>query len=114
MHTIEIPMATVSLNALQRMHFRARGRLQDQYCTIIRLTTSSLHRVKTKQFRQVWIERHGPRLLDYDNLVGGAKPLVDALQRCGLVWDDSPRYCRVTYSQRVVGKGRTKTLVSVI
>lgn len=34
-----------------------------------------------------------------DNLVGGCKPLVDALVRCGLAWDDAPRWLDVAYRQ---------------
>ncbi|MCI0659022.1 MAG: hypothetical protein L0170_18365 [Acidobacteria bacterium] len=37
--------------------------------------------------------------LDYDNLVGGCKPVVDALKNVGFLKDDSPRWARVEYYQ---------------
>jgi Holliday junction resolvase RusA-like endonuclease len=37
--------------------------------------------------------------LDHDNLVGGCKPLVDALVKVGLIADDRPGLVTVTYEQ---------------
>jgi predicted ATPase with chaperone activity len=111
---IEIPMPTPSLNVLQRMHRQAIKRMRDQYTTIFRARSTAVTRVKPGQFRKVWIERRGKRLLDHDNLVGGCKPLVDALERAGLIWRDSPRFVRVEYSQIKASAKRACTLVVVI
>lgn len=111
---IEIPMPTPSLNVLQRMHRQAIKRMRDQYTTIFRARATSLTRARPGQFRKVWIERRGKRLLDYDNLVGGCKPLVDALERSGLIWRDSARYVEIKYSQSQASAKRACTLVVVI
>ena len=47
-------------------------------------------------------------LLDYDNLVGGAKLLVDALVDQKLLFDDSPKYADITYFQKVDKDPRTE------
>jgi hypothetical protein len=39
------------------------------------------------------------RELDYANLVGGAKPLVDALIDAGIIKDDGPKYFLCDYHQ---------------
>ena len=110
---IEIPMPTPSLNRLQRMHFHARTRLRNQYEQVIRLQMNQLNAAKSHQFRRVTIQRYGARLLDHDNFVGGCKPLLDALTRAGLLWDDSPGYLRVTYAQ-VSGAGKNYRTVLTI
>ena len=111
---IEIPMPTPSLNVLQRMHHQAIKRLRDQYTTIFRARATSVTRAKPGQFRKVWIERRGKRELDYDNLVGGCKPLVDALERSGLIWRDSARFVEIKYSQAQASAKKACTLVVVI
>lgn len=111
---VEIPMPTPSLNKLRKMHFHAVKRLRDQYTVLLRAATNAFNRAGPHQFRQVTIERHGARLLDYDNLVGGCKPLIDALCRSGLLWDDSPRHCQVTYTQTKTSAALTKTVVRIV
>ena len=37
------------------------------------------------------IVRHGPKLLDIDNGVGGCKPVIDALRYEGWIPNDDPR-----------------------
>lgn len=39
------------------------------------------------------------RYLDYDNLVGGCKGLVDALKRMGAIIDDSPKHVEMSFAQ---------------
>lgn len=111
--TIEIPMPTVSLNVYKRMHYQAQRRLRDRYTTLLRAHTTSATRCRPHHFRNVTICRHGARLLDVDNLVGGCKPLIDALRRSGLIWDDSPKYLKVVYEQVQVSAKRSKTVITV-
>lgn len=111
---IQIPLPTPSLNIMRRMHPQAYKRLRNQYTTIFRVHANSVTRAKPAQFRKVWIERRGKRLLDHDNLVGGCKPLVDALETAGLIWRDSPRYVEIKYSQTTASAKRACTLVVVI
>ena len=56
----------------------------------------------TGRKRRVWITRlFGKRGRSYDigNLVGGAKPLIDALVTTGWLVDDSPKWLECHYSQ---------------
>lgn len=43
--------------------------------------------------------RAAPRLLDHGNLVGGCKPILDALVKAKLLVDDDPRHVRDHYRQ---------------
>jgi hypothetical protein len=44
------------------------------------------------------------REFDWANLVGGAKPIPDALKRLGVIFDDSPAHFKCSYDQ-VLGDG---------
>lgn len=45
--------------------------------------------------------RVGPRQLDYGNMVGGFKPLLDVLVRVHLLRDDSPEWLSDVYTQQI-------------
>lgn len=114
MLAIEIPMPSPSLNRLQRMHWAQRSNLRDQYETLLRLASSPRHRCFRRELRKVRIERHAVRFLDHDNFVGGCKPLVDALTRARLIWDDSPDCVEVSYVQIKKAKGElSRTLITI-
>lgn len=54
-------------------------------------------------FRRLLVTRiykRRKRAFDEGNLVGGFKPLIDALTGRGLVVDDSPRFVKIWYEQR--------------
>jgi hypothetical protein len=53
------------------------------------------------------------RLLDKDNLTGGAKSLADALVRTGLLPDDSPEHIDLTVEQIKVSGNESRTLVEI-
>lgn len=54
------------------------------------------------------------RLVDYANLVGGAKPIPDALKRLGWIKDDSPRWFLCDYYQAVVPKDQERTEIEFV
>ena len=54
------------------------------------------------------------RLVDFANLVGGAKPIPDALVRLGWLKDDSPRWFHCDYSQLQVPRGEERTELTFI
>ena len=114
MFVIEFSEPTLSLNKLQRLHWAARKRVRDSYEQWFRWHARPEHRAKRSQFRHVTIERHGSKQLDHDNFVGGCKPLVDALIRARLIWDDSPDFLTVDYIQCKAKRSKTKTVVKVI
>lgn len=53
-------------------------------------------------FRNIYILSIRKRLIDEGNLVGGAKPLPDALKKFGWIVDDSPKWCKIKYEQRKI------------
>jgi hypothetical protein len=54
------------------------------------------------------------RLVDYANLVGGAKPIPDSLIRLGYLKDDSPRWFYCEYFQSTVAKSEERTELEFI
>ncbi len=48
-------------------------------------------------FTRFWGRAKRP--YDYGNLVGGFKPLLDMLVKCGLLVDDRPTFCEEYYRQ---------------
>ena len=110
---IEFPMPTPSLNQLQRMHWHAKKSLRDRYTRLFRTYATIATRARPRQFRHVSIVRHGVRVLDFDNLVGGCKPLLDALERAELIYSDAPQYLRVEYSQHKSTAKRVRTVVTI-
>jgi hypothetical protein len=61
----------------------------------------------------VRIKRFGTRLLDDDNLRGGAKPLIDCLKEAGLIHDDSPKWIDLDVTQEQVPAGYERTEVEI-
>jgi hypothetical protein len=53
------------------------------------------------------------RLLDFGNLVGGAKPIPDALVHLGYLRDDSPRWFACECLQFQVPKAERGTLIEI-
>lgn len=61
--------------------------------------------------RKVTIVSYRKRLLDYGNLVGGAKPILDALKKLGWIVDDSPAWVIEEYKQFAVGQEFTEIFI---
>jgi hypothetical protein len=54
------------------------------------------------------------RLVDYANLVGGAKPIPDALVRLGYLKDDGPRWFFCDYFQIQVPREDERTVIEFV
>lgn len=67
--------------------------------------------VKTK--KKVKIVSHRSRLLDKDNLYGGAKATIDALKNHGLIKDDSPKWITLKITQEKVKRVDERTEIIV-
>lgn len=95
-----IPSVTPSLNTWQRMNRYKRPGVRRMFaweCRVFR----PLSWVPAPPFVRVWIVRHGQRLLDFDNLVGGCKVLCDSLKDAGFIADDSPAHIDLHVSQEL-------------
>lgn len=60
------------------------------------------------------IRSYRTRLVDYANLVGGAKPIPDCLIRLGYLVDDSPKWFRCSYEQFQVAKAEERTEIDFL
>lgn len=102
---------TPSLNQLTRMHWHRRVRMQAQMVCEIQGELGALSVERRQGKVNATITRYSPGELDYDNLVGGCKPLVDTLVAVGLVWDDSPEWLVVDYRQTKCKRSEARTEV---
>lgn len=95
-----LPLITPSLNQYLRWHWSRRAKFRDTCCICIRM---QMHMYASdwvlKTPRRVVITRYGTRKLDYDNFVGGCKPLLDALHYERIVNDDTSEWVDVIYVQ---------------
>lgn len=98
---LTIPKASPSLNTVTGKHWirywRAK-RLWERLIWIAKVQ-AQIYADPLLEHATVTITRYGKRLLDDDNLVGGAKPLVDSLKALRLIVDDSPRHIALTVFQ---------------
>jgi hypothetical protein len=109
--TLDIPMATPSLNETRYKHWTAYARQKKLWRRQIwaaRVATAQRFAV-TPQRAKVTIERHG-KLLDVDNFLGGLKPIIDALKGESLIQDDSPKHLQLVTTQF---EGAPRTVITV-
>ena len=99
--TIVLNYRSKSRNQLDKMHWAEKRLLKKQYALLIR------HKMKKKSITK-WgsvprldliIVCHRKRKLDFDNLVGGLKQLIDALHCEGFIFDDADDYVKMHISQ---------------
>ncbi|KAA9357264.1 hypothetical protein [Larkinella humicola] len=83
---ITIPQALPSLNAIRKMHKGDYKKLRDMLQQYARMTTRYRHpgRITIEYYR------YSPGVLDFDNLAGSGKILLDACRFAGLIIDDRP------------------------
>lgn len=112
MFELMYPLPTPSLNVWLRLHHRERTRIKKQMA-MVAICAARLHGPHAATRAHVTITRHGYGTLDQDNLIGGCKPLIDALTTAGFIVDDSPRWLQADYHQVKVPRGRGRTDVRV-
>ena len=61
----------------------------------------------------LYVCRYAKKALDYDNLVGGCKPLIDAIKELGMIVDDNEKWVKVTYTQTPADNEREFTKVKI-
>lgn len=109
-----VPTPTPSLNVTGNMNWHVAKRLKQKWAAMLAVAGAKLAPKATGR-RRVIVERHSPRALDYDNLVGGAKKVViDNIRDFGLVIDDKPAHADLVYRHVPTSPGeRPWTLVIV-
>jgi hypothetical protein len=117
----EIPIRTPLLNVWQRMHWAKRSRLAKDIAWAVK---AALPRkmMPARPLKQcvIHVERESTREPDFDGMVGGLKPLLDALQPAskrhplglGIIADDSPRCLLHLTVRHLAGKG-SRTIVRI-
>ena len=90
---------------VQRGKYR---RMRDDYTLLLKARKNSLGIPDATRRRRVFIVREypkGKRRYDRGNLVGGCKPLLDAMTEAGLLVDDKEKWLEDHYEQRPAYKG---------
>jgi len=84
------PEATPSNNQVMRWHLWNRKKENDRVHWIMRQIIGPISKRETLELCELHITRHGARQLDYDNLAGGFKFLIDSLVNNRVILDDRP------------------------
>ena len=86
-----------------------------QHDPLIPLVKPPQTQTKGKGRTTLVIERVSTKLQDFDNFVGGTKPLTDQLRYSGLIPDDDPESITAHYKQqKCKHKKDEKTIVQII
>ncbi len=122
---IEIPRVPPSLNDLRGRKYRNYHdykRLRELWATelAVKFTATERHRLFEQSITRVadgkrigvHILARRKRLLDSDNLVGGVKPVLDAMKEF-LIFDDSPKYIDLVVEQAKCGSARQCTVITL-
>tara|TARA_Y100000401_G_C8308839_1_gene218509 strand:- start:311 stop:676 length:366 start_codon:yes stop_codon:yes gene_type:complete len=90
-----------SRNVIDKLHWAAKRRLRDEYILLIKseMVNQNIPKADKNKFYTLEIVSWRKRLLDYDNLVGGTKQLIDAMVHAGFIYDDSPKYIDLRVKQ---------------
>lgn len=110
-----------SRNAAARQAFAAMGRRyraeRDTWVLLIRNAMQMAKVPPARMRRMVRITRlfaGREREWDYGNLVGGAKPAIDAMVIAGLLVDDSPKWSDQAYHQERGAESGVRLVVTDI
>lgn len=104
--TLTLPFSSPSQNDLQRWHWAKRRKYRVDMGLLIRMQVRARRYPRAQTPMVLEMLRVGPRCLDYGNLVGGFKPILDALVSEGMLVDDAPRWLQDRYQQLVQKRGR--------
>jgi hypothetical protein len=111
-HLVTIKRRVPSQNQVQYGHWSRYAKERDMWFILLRQQLPPQQSVTVPT--RIAIRSFRTRLLDYANLVGGAKPIPDCLIRLGYLKDDSPDWFRCTYEQFRVGKDEERTEIEFL
>ncbi len=92
--TLVLEAETPSNNTYSRDHWAKRSADKERWGFLIVKAvgnSENMARYKAKGPRALTITRFGKRQCDLDNIAGGAKGVIDALRKHGLLLDDDPK-----------------------
>ncbi len=105
---INLPIKIKSRNVLDREHWAVKRRNKQEYALLIRnqMRLNKIPKAKNQKYT-ISILSLRKRKLDFDNLVGGCKHLIDALIEEDFIFDDSPKYLDIKFEQVVSSEYET-------
>jgi hypothetical protein len=111
---ITIPKASPSLNEINGHHWIRYRAHKRQWLDLIWIAKidAGVYGMPMFERANVRIVRHGAKLLDTDNLVGGVKPIVDSLRALGIIADDTPEHITLTVEQCIAAES-VRTVIHV-
>jgi hypothetical protein len=104
---IVIKRRVPSQNRSQYRHWSVYTQERDAWFVLLRSQLPP--RQPTTAHVRLILRSYRTRLVDYANLVGGAKPIPDALIRLGWLHDDGPDWFTCTYEQHRVSAAEERT-----
>ena len=106
---LELPMKILSRNVLDRQHWAVKRKDKQIWAVFIRnqMRLNKVRFTEDKEKHSIEIISLRSRKLDYDNLVGGCKYLIDAMIQEKLIYDDAPDYLDIKISQEINKKHKT-------
>lgn len=138
-YTLEMPEATPSNNSLRGAHFHAYKSLRRRWKGLVCAAAGVARPARMKAagspvagsasereplpLAHIEVERHCAGSLDWDNALGGLKPLLDCLvspsarnpDGLGFIVDDSPRclLAAPSMTQHPAKRGQSRTVVRI-
>ena len=109
---IVIKRRVPSQNQSQYKHWRNYTRERDAWFVLLRSQLTP--RPAIEEPVRLAIRSFRNRLVDFANLVGGAKPIPDCLIRLGYLKDDAPKWFRCTYEQFQVPRLEERTEIEFL
>jgi len=107
-----LPLKVESLNKVgPYRHWRIYYDYKKKWIDAIGFTLQHIEEPEQVR-RKIRITSHRKRLLDSDNLIGGCKPIVDAIKKRGYIVDDSPQWVNIRYEQKMSDTESTTILIS--
>ena len=98
-----------SRNILDRQHWAVKRKSKQIWALFVRnqMKLNKIKKAKAGEKFKLTIVSFRTKLLDYDNLVGGVKGLLDACIDEELIWEDSPKYLDLVVEQYTSKKYET-------
>ena len=112
MTIITIDRRIPSQNETHYRHWRNYAKERDAWFVLLRSKLPP--RQPVDEPVRLAIRSYRQRLLDYANLVGGAKAIPDCLIRLGYLKDDNPKWMQASYEQFQVPKSEERTEIEFL
>lgn len=115
---LHLPESVPSQNETEHWHWGHKKSYSEKLQKTLRMLTNALPAVVKEQMPpsslvKVHVHSMRCRSLDYGNLVGGSKILIDALRYTGVIKNDDTLSIQESYSQAAVLKSERETVVTV-